>query len=143
MAGNPGWYNIGFPIITLKPKAVTKSKKQGQYFLFSVIVLALSGCLHEDDKPVNPVSEQDKSFVSQATFSNQGEIRTGQLAISKAINFSVKEFGEMMVTDHTNAQDQLSTIAESLDVGVPDTLNNEQELILAQLSELEGAAFDS
>src|SRR5690554_5604650 len=118
-------------------ETVTKMKRYGQCLIYSVIILGYSACENEENKPVNPVSEQDKSFVMNATYSNLSEIATGQLAISKANNFSVKDFGELMVTDHTNAQDQLSSISESLEVVVPDTLKKEQEMILTQLSELE------
>src|SRR5690606_5729161 len=61
----------------------------------------------------------------------------------KGANLSVREFGEMMVTEHTEAQDQLALIAESLDILLPDTLATEQRVLHEQLSLLEDEAFDS
>src|SRR5690606_39149476 len=49
----------------------------------------------------------------------------------------------MMVTDHTNVQDQLANLAESNDLAISDTLKTEHQILHDQLSSLEGPAFDS
>lgn len=67
----------------------------------------------------------------------------GQLALSDGNNTSIREFAQMMVTDHTNAQDELRYLAESHELEIPDTLNNEQQALYDQLSLLEGYALDS
>ena len=118
-------------------------KKQAQYLLLTSIMLAFSACNNDDDEPTNPVNEQDRNFALNATYSNLAEIQMGQLAAAEATNESVEDFAEMMVTDHTTAQNQLSNLAESLDIAIPDTLTNEDQAIQAQLTALEGTRFDS
>jgi putative membrane protein len=119
------------------------TSKLGHYLLMTAAILAFSACNDEDDEPNNPVSEQDRNFALKASYSNLAEIEMGQLAVSEALDESVRDFAEMMVTDHTNAQNQLANLAESLDIDLPDTLKTEHQAIQAQLMALEGAAFDS
>ena len=89
------------------------------------------------------VSEQDKNFALNVSYSNLAEIAMGQLALSEGNDLFVQEFGEMMITDHTNVQDQLANLAESNDIAISDTLKTEQQILYDQLSILEGLAFDS
>jgi len=116
---------------------------QGRYVLLAVMVLALVACGNEDDEPKAQASEQDKKFALDVSYSNLAEISMGQLAISEGNDPFVQEFGEMMVTDHTNVQDQLANLAESNDLAISDTLKTEHQILHDQLSSLEGPAFDS
>src|SRR5690606_1212452 len=124
-------------------KTMTIMKTKIHYLLLAAIMVGFSACNDDDDEPNNPISEQDKNFALNATYSNLAEIEMGQLAVSEATDESVHDFAEMMVTDHTNAQNQLANLAESLDIDLPDTLKNEHQVIQAQLMALEGTAFDS
>ena len=122
---------------------ISQKKNLSRYLLLAVVTLSIAGCEKDDAKPVDPLNEQDKNFAVDATYSNLAETRMGQLAMDKGANLSVREFGEMMVTEHTEAQDQLALIAESLDIVLPDTLTTEQRVLHEQLSLLEDEAFDS
>ena len=124
-------------------KTMTMMKTRMLYFLLAALAVGFSACSDDDDEPNNPVSEQDRNFALNATYSNLAEIQMRQLAVSEATDESVRDFAEMMVTDHTNAQNQLANLAESLDIDLPDTLKTEHQAIQAQLMALEGAAFDS
>lgn len=122
---------------------ISQKKNLSRYLLLAVVTLSIAGCEKDDAEPVDPLNEQDKNFAVDATYSNLAETRMGQLAMDKGANLSVREFGEMMVTEHTEAQDQLALIAESLDIALPDTLAIEQRVLYEQLSLLEDEAFDS
>jgi putative membrane protein len=124
-------------------KMMTMTKTLSQYLLLAAIIGGFSACNDDDDEPNNPVSEQDRNFALNASYSNLAEIEMGQLAVSEATDESVHDFAEMMVTDHTNAMNQLANLGESLDIDLPDTLKNEHQMIQAQLMALEGAAFNS
>jgi putative membrane protein len=54
----------------------------------------------------------------------------------------VKEFGQMMVTDHTKANEQLKKIAQAKSVDAPHALKPEHKAMKDQLSKLSGEAFD-
>ncbi|HLW19970.1 MAG TPA: DUF4142 domain-containing protein [Cyclobacteriaceae bacterium] len=124
-------------------KTMTITTTKIHYLLLAAIMVGFSACNDDDDEPNNPINDQDRNFALNATYSNLAEIQMGQLAVSEAADESVADFAEMMVTDHTNAQNQLANLAESLDIDLPDTLKTEHQMIRAQLSALEGAAFDS
>lgn len=113
----------------------------------SVLGILLLGfttaCEDQENDPRDPVTQQDMDFAVDATYSNLSEIEFGQLAVEKAEYESVRDFGVLMVTDHTNAQNQLATIAGIQDIEVPDTLKAEHQLLYDQLLAMEGEAFDS
>ena len=56
-------------------------------------------------------NQQDLVFVQQATAAGVTEVTEGQIAIAKSLNPAVRNFGQLMVTDHTAANHQLSAIA--------------------------------
>src|SRR5262245_50225088 len=53
------------------------------------------------------ISKSDKDFVHDLTMAGNAEIQLGNLASSRAGKAEVKEFGQLMVKDHTAAGDQL------------------------------------
>jgi predicted outer membrane protein len=84
----------------------------------------------------------DTAFLKKAMEENKAEVELGRLAESKAENQRVKEFGEMMVRDHTEALKKLQeasggTIRES-DI----QLSKEHQQLRDRLSKLSGASFD-
>src|SRR5918997_451868 len=84
---------------------------------------------------------QDSRFIFDAASSNLLEIRLGQIAQSKAVNPSVKQFGQQMVTDHSNLQTQLTaTISRNGDF--KPGMNDDDENEVERLEKLSGAEFD-
>ncbi len=59
-------------------------------------------------------------FVEAATEAGIAEVVTGKLAQEKSQNAEIKGFADMMVTDHTKANQELADIARKLDISVPD-----------------------
>ena len=64
------------------------------------------------------VKGSDKSFVTSAYEDGLAEIRLAELAIAKTANADVKAFATHMVTEHSNANTELKTLAESKKVAV-------------------------
>ncbi|HEX5107408.1 MAG TPA: DUF4142 domain-containing protein [Vicinamibacterales bacterium] len=89
------------------------------------------------------VSNADKDFVHDLTVAGNAEVELGRLASTRGGNAQVKEFGQMMVKDHTSAGDQLKQIASrsNVDTGAAAIDDEHQELI-TKLSALKGADFD-
>ena len=77
------------------------------YFKTSALALALTLGSHA------AFAAQDSSFVDDASAAGVGEIQAGQLAQQKGVAKDVKEFADMMVKDHTAANDKLKAIAQS------------------------------
>jgi putative membrane protein len=84
----------------------------------------------------------DASFLKSAAEGGMSEVELGQLAQQKATNPAVKEFGAMMIKDHTAANDKLKALAASEQVSLPDSPSMMQKASKAKLSMLSGDSFD-
>lgn len=84
----------------------------------------------------------DASFMKSAAEGGMSEIELGQLAQQKASNPAVKDFGAMMVKDHTAANDKLKALAASEQVSLPDSPSLMQKASKTKLNMLSGESFD-
>jgi putative membrane protein len=84
----------------------------------------------------------DMGFIREAGSSNAMEIRLGQVAQSRGSNSAVKQFAQRMVTDHTNLQQQLSTLASSAGVSFVPALDSDHERQVNRVERFSGAEFD-
>ncbi len=84
-----------------------------------------------------------ESFVRQAAEAGMAEVELGQLASSKATRQDVKDFAQMMVTDHGKANEQLKDLASKKNLTLPTEPTAAQRAEKARLEKLSGAAFDS
>jgi predicted outer membrane protein len=84
----------------------------------------------------------DSDFVQKASEGGVAEVKLGQLAQQKATNSSVKNFGMMMVTDHTKAGDQLKSIATQKGMSIASSLNSKDQSLYDRLSSMSGNQFD-
>ena len=84
------------------------------------------------------------TYIMQASMSDMYEIEAGQLAMQKGSASSTRDFGEMMVNDHTaSSRDLTAAIEESnLRVTVPDELDAQHQDMIDRLQREEGEAFD-
>ena len=60
-------------------------------------------------------------FVDNAAAGGIAEIETSRLALEKSSSADVKAFANMMITDHSKANDELAALARKNDIEVPDT----------------------
>jgi putative membrane protein len=87
-------------------------------------------------------SSPDTTFYKHAAEGGMAEVELGQLAEQKSNNPSVKEFGAMMVSDHTAANDKLKAIAASKNIKLPTSPSVGQMATKAKLEVLSGDTFD-
>jgi putative membrane protein len=87
-------------------------------------------------------STPDASFYKKAAEGGMAEVELGKLAQEKSSNASVKEFGGMMITDHTAANEKLKTIAASKNVKLPTSPSVGQMATKTKLQVLSGDTFD-
>lgn len=93
-----------------------------------------------DEGKVNAV---DQTFIMEVSLSNTAEIQAGTLTAGKAEDIGIRSFGEMMVMDHTTAQNDLKTTGSNLEVAVKDSIDAEHVAMMETLNTLSGRAFDS
>src|SRR5262249_3004371 len=65
-----------------------------------------------------------------------------RLAVEKASNDHVKQFGQRMVDDHGKANDELKTIAQQKSITLPTAVSAKHKAEHDRLAKLSGAAFD-
>lgn len=85
----------------------------------------------------------DAKFYKSAAEGGIAEVELGNLAQKKSENSSVKDFGAMMVSDHSAANDKLKSIASSKDVKLPTSPSVGQMATKTKLEVLSGKTFDN
>jgi len=85
---------------------------------------------------------QDSKLIFQMASSNIMEVRLGQMAQQKASNAAVKQFGQQMVTDHTNLENQLTGLVSKNGTNFQPAMSKENEAEVSRLDKLSGAQFD-
>jgi len=87
-------------------------------------------------------SAADQHFIDMAAQTDMLEAHLGQMAQEQAAAQGVKDFAQMLTTDHTNDYTQLSQLATQAGATVPKGLGAEQNRMIAPFEKLKGAAFD-
>jgi putative membrane protein len=88
-----------------------------------------------DDNP-------DATFYKKAAEGGMAEVELGKLAQDKSPTASVKEFGAMMVSDHSAANDKLKNIAAKKNIKLPTSPSVGQMATKTKLEVLSGNTFD-
>ena len=88
------------------------------------------------------VDQKTRDFVNDAATGGMMEVELGNLATQKAKSQRVKDFGRMMVDDHTNANNNLKEIASRKNIDVPAVITDDQKKDMDKLSKKSGADFD-
>jgi putative membrane protein len=99
-----------------------------------LLMFGLIGC--------NSEATNSSSFTTKAAQGGMSEVLLGNLALAKGQSADVKQFAELMVADHTRANNDLKEIAARKSVALPTDTNDEQKSLLEKLSKLSGADFD-
>ena len=85
----------------------------------------------------------DQQFVDFAAQTDMVEANLGQMAGSVASAQPVKDYAQMLVTDHTNDFNQLYTVAQQANLTRPNAIGAEQnKAMIDPFQKLKGAAFD-
>lgn len=85
----------------------------------------------------------DQQFVDMAAQTDMIEANLGQLAQTSASDQGVKDYAQMLVTDHTSDYKQISDIAKQANLNVPSAIDAEHnKMMITPFQKLNGAAFD-
>ena len=86
----------------------------------------------------------DQAFVSKALEGGAAEVQLGQLAQEKSQSPDVKQFGQKMVSEHSQMGDKwFKPVAKQLGVAEPKGPSKKDQKMIAKLQTLSGADFDS
>ncbi len=84
----------------------------------------------------------DSEFMTEAAYGGLAEVEFGRLAVTKAADAEVKKFAQMMVDDHSKANEELKPLAAKKGVKIPVAMNDAHRATMEDLRGKVGADFD-
>jgi putative membrane protein len=106
------------------------------------MVLLAVGLLVPCAKSATTISTADQDFILAAAQGGMTEVKLGELAATNGMRDDVKEFGQMMVRDHTAINDDLKALAAQKSVTLPDSLDAKHQAMVDKMAALTGSEFD-
>src|SRR3954471_1172340 len=89
------------------------------------------------------MSPADQTFATKAAAGGKAEVSLGQLATKNAASPQVRQFGQQMVADHTQADQELQAIARKQNMMLPEKPDVASQAMEQRLQALKGAQFDA
>jgi putative membrane protein len=83
-----------------------------------------------------------REFITTTAANGLAEVELGRLAQQNAGSADVKQFGQMMERDHSQANDELQQIAERQNAQLPVSMSDTHRDLHDRLSRLSGREFD-
>ncbi len=90
----------------------------------------------------NTQIEDDAEFAVKAADGGMMETELGRLAQTKAVHKEVKDFGAMMIADHTGANKELQSLAQIRNISLPATLSKDKQKKYDELHSKQASEFD-
>src|SRR3954469_15134603 len=108
-------------------------------------IVFLAGALgaRAEDKKAADQPFDDTTFVKMAASDGMHEVELGKIAAAMAKNDDVKKFGEMMVKDHTKANEELKAAAKNAGITVPEKIDEKHQKHLDAFKNYKGTDFDA
>ena len=88
------------------------------------------------------LAQEDMEFATKAAEGGLKEVRLGELAQQQAESQEAQQFGQRMVEDHGQANEQLKQIAEQKGIELPQELPDDAQQLRDELQQKSGAEFD-
>ena len=87
--------------------------------------------------------KESQSFIKTAIEANYAEIDVGKLAQEKGTTQAIKNFGKMLVEDHSANNEKAKAVAQKLNVSPPSGASTMEKATYLKLKVLSGKSFDS
>lgn len=120
-----------------------------------VVILFMQACTNSANKAdsntesatnnkdsLSIIKNGDAEFLKNAASSGMMEVELGKLAQTNASHKRVKNFGSMMVKDHSKANNELIALAQSKNIPLPESVNTSHQKHINLLKNRKGSAFD-
>lgn len=88
------------------------------------------------------LSDSEKQLLQNIADADKAEIEMGQLAQSNGSSQKVKDFGQKLVDDHTQNNQQLQQLAQQKGVQLSDEEKPAEQSTKSKLENVKGAQFD-
>ncbi len=91
-----------------------------------------------------PLSADDRSFVMKAAMGGMMEVQAANIVLKNSSNERIKNFASMMVRDHSNANNELKSLASAKGLMIPeDSLNMKNKAHVDAMEKMQGKALDN
>ena len=113
---------------------------------FAGLLLAGAAFAQSDPAPAvagREASSADQSFAKEAAIGGMSEVELGRLAVEKATDPRVRQFGQQMIDDHSKANDGLKAAASKEGITLPRDTDAKHQKTMERLQKLSGAQFDA
>lgn len=84
-----------------------------------ILLMSTAGYIAKAQIPQPDPDTTARHFLIVASIGNLQEVSAGQLAAQKGMRAQVKSFGQMMVKDHSMAEQQLLQLAQQRKIHIP------------------------
>jgi len=88
------------------------------------------------------VNNDDAKFAANAAAGGLTEVALGNLAQQKSANEKIRNFGAMMVKDHSAANAELADLAKTKNISIPATVSADDQKKIDALAKKSVKAFD-
>ena len=88
------------------------------------------------------VRDNEAEFATNAADASLTEIELANLAIAKTGNEQIKGYANMMLKDHGAAKDELTALAKSKNITLPQSMSEAHQKQKDELNEKTGTEFD-
>ncbi|MDQ4086778.1 MAG: DUF4142 domain-containing protein [Pseudomonadota bacterium] len=111
----------------------------------------ITGCATRNDEPLEPAAAADPNspifapgYMRMAASADMFEIQSSQLALQMSQNPAVRQFAQMMISDHTRTSGEMMGIGQSLGMPPPpQMMAPHHQDMLDRLRTTSPAEFDS
>ena len=120
--------------------------------LGSLLLLLMQACIndvnesassdYQSKQPEIYIDQDDKQFAENAALKGLAMIELGKLAIQKGSDKKIKNFGILLIKQHTKIGVRLSKTAAEKKIPLPAAIDSATQKDLAMLSTNSGKAFD-
>jgi putative membrane protein len=86
--------------------------------------------------------KEDAETVVELASGGMMEVELAKVALQKATSSKVKAFAQMMIDDHTKANEELKSLANSKNIVLPATISDDHQKTINDVSEESGKKFD-
>lgn len=94
------------------------------------------------DAAIKDDKEYDSDFMTKAASGGILEVQLGKEVAQRATSPEVKQAAQMMVTDHTKANNELKALAAKKNITLPASLGDDQKKVFDDVLTKKGADLD-
>jgi putative membrane protein len=108
----------------------------------TILTTALTICFAALGLAAQGLTGEEQKFVLKAAKSDETEISLSKLALQRSNDPQIKQFAQMMVTDHTKSTSLLKPIAMRHNVALPENPGPANDAKYKMLQNKSGKSFD-